>query len=153
MRLPRDQPAGCPVTLLVLLVVLCAVSRQRRKPRRCSRDASSTNPAPLSRALRSACATTRPASPLSVLTDSQGRYHIAAIPAGRYTVTAEAPGFRTEVIEALDVDVGRTIVRNFVLVVGEQSETVVVRAEVPLVDRASATVGHVSRARRCNRFR
>ena len=80
---------------------------------------------------------------VSVLTDLEGHYHIAAIPAGRYTVTAEASGFRTEIIEALDVDVGRTLVRNFVLVVGEQSETVVVRAEVPLVDRASATVGHV----------
>ena len=63
--------------------------------------------------------------------------------AGTYTVTAEASGFRTEIIEALNVDVGRTLVRNFRLVVGEQSETVVVRAEVPLVDRVSATVGHV----------
>ncbi len=91
---------------------------------------------------------------VSVLTDLEGHYHIAAIPAGRYTVTAEASGFRTEIIEALDVDVGRTLVRNFVLVVGERSETVVVRAEVPLVDRASATVGHVVTGQTpCSRFR
>ena len=80
---------------------------------------------------------------VSALTDPEGRYNIAAIPAGRYTVTAGAPGFRTEGVEALVADVGRTMVRNFVLVVGEQAETVVVRAEVPLVDRVSATVGHV----------
>ena len=80
---------------------------------------------------------------VSVRTDLEGHYHLAGMAAGTYTVTAEAPGFRTEIIEALNVDVGRTVVRNFRLVVGEQSETVVVRAEMPLVDRVSASVGHV----------
>ena len=78
-----------------------------------------------------------------VVTDQEGHYVIAAIPAGTYAVTAEAPGFRTEVIPSLNVDVGRTLVRNFVLVVGERNENVLVRAEVPLVDLATATVGHV----------
>ena len=32
---------------------------------------------------------------VSVRTDLEGRYHVAAIPAGTYTVTAEASGFRT----------------------------------------------------------
>jgi Carboxypeptidase regulatory-like domain/TonB dependent receptor len=80
---------------------------------------------------------------LSARTDAEGRYYIAAIPNGTYTVTAEATGFRTERIEALNVDVGRTLVRDFHLAVGEASETVLVRAEVPLIDRATATVGHV----------
>jgi hypothetical protein len=80
---------------------------------------------------------------LSARTDADGRYYIAAIPNGTYTVTAEATGFRTERIEALNVDVGRTLVRDFHLAVGEASETVLVRAEVPLIDRATATVGHV----------
>jgi carboxypeptidase family protein/TonB-dependent receptor-like protein len=80
---------------------------------------------------------------LSVLTDREGYYHIAAIPAGTYSVAAGASGFRTQVVKALELDVGRTLVRNFVLVVGEQTETVVVSAEAPLIDRASATVGHV----------
>jgi len=82
---------------------------------------------------------------LSVLTDREGLYRIPAIPSGRYSIGAEAAGFRTQVVEALDFDVGRTLVRNFVLVVGEQAETVVVRAEAPLIDRASAAVGHVVR--------
>ena len=79
----------------------------------------------------------------SVATDREGHYIIAALPAGTYMVTAQAAGFRTEVIGALNVDAGRTLVRNFLLVVGERNEAVVVRAEIPLVDLASATVGHV----------
>ena len=84
---------------------------------------------------------------VSVRTDAQGSYRVPALAAGIYQVTAEAPGFRVETIEAMHVDVGRTLVRNFRMLVGERSETVVVRAEVPLVDRATATVGHVVTAR------
>ena len=80
---------------------------------------------------------------VSVRADAEGRYYVVAIPNGIYTVTARRDGFRTERIEALNVDVGRTLVRDFHLAVGEVAETVVVRAEVPLVDRATATVGHV----------
>jgi hypothetical protein len=80
---------------------------------------------------------------VSVHSDAAGRYSITGIPAGTYTVAADADGFRSEVIEALNVDVGRTLVRHFRLAVGTQTETVIVRAEVPLVDRATATVGHV----------
>ena len=75
--------------------------------------------------------------------DSEGRYYVAAIPNGIYTVTAEAPGFRTERIDALNVDAGRTLVRDFQLTVGNVAEAVVVRTEVPLIDRATATIGYV----------
>ena len=47
--------------------------------------------------------------------DDQGRYHVPGIPAGAYQVTAEAPGFRSERIEALTFEVGRTLVRDFQL--------------------------------------
>ena len=80
---------------------------------------------------------------VSVRADSEGRYHVAAIPSGTYVVTAEALGFRTERIAALNVDVGRTLVRDFHLAIGATTETVLVHAEVPLVDPATATVGHV----------
>ena len=66
-----------------------------------------------------------------------------AIPAGVYQVTAEAPGFRSVRIEALTFEVGRTLVRDFELTVDTQREAVVVRAELPLLDRATSTVGHV----------
>jgi hypothetical protein len=80
---------------------------------------------------------------VSVRTDSEARYYVFAIPNGTYTVTVEATGFRAERIGALTVDVGRTLVRDFHLTVGEFTEAVLVRSETPLVDRASTTVGHV----------
>ena len=76
-------------------------------------------------------------------TDAEGRYHVAAIPAGGYQVTAQAPGFRTERIESLTFEVGRTLVRDFQLAVATRTEAVVVRAELPLLDRATSVVGHV----------
>ena len=80
---------------------------------------------------------------ISARAGPDGRYYIPALPATTYTMRVDAPGFRTEIIEQLIVDVGRTVVRDFRLAVGSQSETIVVQAEVPLVDRATATVGHV----------
>jgi hypothetical protein len=79
----------------------------------------------------------------SAQTDAEGRYHIEAIPAGSYEVSAAAPGFRKEVIEQLVVEVGRALQRDFWLEVGDRSETVLVRAELPLIDRVTSTVGHV----------
>jgi hypothetical protein len=76
-------------------------------------------------------------------TDSDGRYLIAAIPPGTYAVAATAAGLRPETIEALIIEVGRTLVRDFFLSVGGANETVVVHAELPLLDRASSTVGHI----------
>ena len=74
---------------------------------------------------------------VSVRADSEARYYVFAIPNGTYTVTAEATGFRTERIDALNVDVGRTLVRDFHLAIGDVAETVIVRSETPLVDRAT----------------
>ena len=77
------------------------------------------------------------------VSDREGRYRIPAIPAGTYEVTTEMPGFRTVRIEALTFEVGRTLVRDFELAVDTQREAVVVQAELPLLDRATSTVGHV----------
>jgi carboxypeptidase family protein len=80
---------------------------------------------------------------VSTRTDQEGRYHVAALAPGAYTVVAEAFNFRPEVIDGLYLDVGRTLVRDFRLAVGGSAETVVVTAEVTLVDRATAALGHV----------
>lgn len=76
-------------------------------------------------------------------TDPQGRYRIAAIPPGTYTVVAEARGFRVEIVNELLVETGRALIRDFHLSVGGAIEKVEVRADVPLVDRATATVSHI----------
>ena len=86
-----------------------------------------------------------PATGFSIATRTgpEGRYYIPALPAATYTIRVDASAFRTEIIEQLIVDVGRTVVRDFRLAVGPQSETIIVDAEVPLVDRAATTLGHV----------
>jgi hypothetical protein len=79
----------------------------------------------------------------SAETDREGRYHLAAIPPGSYEVTAAASGFTSDRIPELILEVGRTLVRDFHLSLGTRNESVVVNAELPLLDRASSTVGHV----------
>jgi hypothetical protein len=79
----------------------------------------------------------------SARTDSEGRYSVFAIPAGTYVVEAAAPGLRSEIIQALTIEVGRTLLRDFYLAVADRSETVVVEAELPLLDRVTSIVGHV----------
>jgi hypothetical protein len=79
----------------------------------------------------------------SARSDQEGRYQIVAIPSGTYEVTASMAGFKSAIVNPLTIDVGRTLVRNFQLEVGDTSETVVVTAELPLVDRVSSTVSHI----------
>jgi hypothetical protein len=79
----------------------------------------------------------------AVRTDPDGRYSVVAIPAGAYVIEVAAAGFRSERIDGLTVEVGRTLVRDFYLTVGDRSEKVVVHGELPLLDRATSTVGHV----------
>jgi Carboxypeptidase regulatory-like domain/TonB dependent receptor len=83
----------------------------------------------------------------SVSTNVEGRYHIAAIPAGRYEVTAASTGFQSELVNDLTFEVGRMLVRDFHLTLGDRNEAVVVTADLPLVDRATGTVGHMVSAR------
>ena len=80
-------------------------------------------------------------------TDGEGRYRLSGIPPGSYRVTVSATGFRSEVINELTVEVGRVLVRDFSLAIGEQKEAVVVNAELPLLDRATSTVGHMVSSR------
>jgi hypothetical protein len=79
----------------------------------------------------------------SVPTDDDGRYHVGAIPAGSYQITASASGFKSAVVEALNLEVGRIVVRDFRLELGETNESVTVTASAQPIDRASAIVGHV----------
>src|SRR5262245_6864423 len=82
-----------------------------------------------------------------VTTGSEGRYHVDDVPPQTYRVTAAADGFKSVVIAALAFDVGRTVVRDFRLEIGDRSDTVVVKGETPLVDRVTTSVGHVMTAR------
>src|SRR5262245_45112913 len=76
----------------------------------------------------------------SVHTGDAGHYYMAAIPVGSYEITASASGFKSAVIEALTFEVGRTLVRDFRLDIGDTKETVVVTSDRLLIDRATTTV-------------
>src|SRR5215471_2007326 len=52
------------------------------------------------------------------LTDDQGQYHVAGLPAGMYTVRAEKENFQTEVLEGTALGPGAAIPINLSLRVG-----------------------------------
>jgi hypothetical protein len=79
----------------------------------------------------------------SASSNGEGRYHLVAIPAGLYQVTAASTGFQSEILNDLTFEVGRMVVRDFHLKMAGRSEAVVVTGDLPLVDRATSTVGHM----------
>jgi Carboxypeptidase regulatory-like domain/TonB dependent receptor len=75
--------------------------------------------------------------------DSEGNYQLAALPVGTYTIKVETQGFKTELVQNLAVEVGRTIERNFQLQVGTVAENISVTAEAPIIENATTSVGTV----------
>src|SRR6185503_15967107 len=74
----------------------------------------------------------------TVTTNAEGRFSVE-LPPGRYTMTAESPGFTTARIELMVV-AGRTVTPTLVMQVGSLAETISVTA----VGRRSATNAVVS---------
>ena len=76
-------------------------------------------------------------------TDSEGNYQIAALPVGNYRVEVRAEGFRTEIVEYLNVEVARIVVQDFRLEIGEITQTINVTPETLLIEAATVSVGQV----------
>lgn len=74
------------------------------------------------------------------VSDSVGRYEIAELPVGRYTVTVDHSGFETLTFANVEQVVGRTRTLNASLKVSGGEERVEVSASSELLDRNSATV-------------
>ena len=74
-------------------------------------------------------------------TNAEGLYEIPLLPPGRYTVTAELSGFRTETRTGLVLAVQQAVQLDFRLDVGGVSQTV--QVSVPLVDTRGSSLGHV----------
>jgi hypothetical protein len=77
--------------------------------------------------------------PRTTITDGEGNYTLAALPAGQYEVTFELAGFAT-IKQASTVAVGLQVTQNVTLQTGQLSEAVKVVAETP-APIASPTVG------------
>ena len=79
----------------------------------------------------------------SALTNETGSYTVLVLPIGEYTVTAEFPGFRTEVRRGIVLQVGDRARLDFELQVGDVTQFVEVTAAAPLVQSETSTVGQV----------
>jgi hypothetical protein len=77
----------------------------------------------------------------SGVTDGQGRYIFNALKPDRYTVRVAAAGFRITVHSNVELRVGQQTDLDFVLEVGQTSETIDVTAEAPLLNTITATLG------------
>jgi len=71
-------------------------------------------------------------------TDSQGRYRIAEIQVGRYSIQASKDGFQTLVQNDIVLAVGDERVADFALPVGQATQTVSVGTDVSTVNTTSA---------------
>jgi len=76
-------------------------------------------------------------------TDDDGRYQIAGLPVGSYRIEVRAPGFQTQIIESLTLEVGRRVTQNFQLQVGEVSQAVTVSTANDLIEHSSVSIAHV----------
>ena len=78
----------------------------------------------------------------SVRTNRQGIYEIPALPVGVYRMQVKASGFRLYTVESLTMNVGRTLVQDAHLEVGDVSQEVTVKSQTDLIDAATTSVGH-----------
>lgn len=77
------------------------------------------------------------------VTNSAGAYEFPDLHPGPYKITADAAGFKTQVVNGLVLYVGLPIVQNFTFQVGATSEEVTVTATAPLLRQDSGEVGTV----------
>lgn len=76
----------------------------------------------------------------STTTDAQGRYTVAQLPVGTYSVEASLSGFQTVVHKGITLSVGGTLVVDFSLPVGEVTQTVNVESDVSRVETETSEV-------------
>src|SRR5438067_7104520 len=78
-----------------------------------------------------------------VVTNEQGNYEVPLLPIGDYRVTAELPGFKTEVRQGITLEVGDRLRVDLQLVVGNVGEHVEVTSEAPLIKTEDAAMSAV----------
>jgi hypothetical protein len=130
------------ITLLVLFASLNAVSPLRAQSLTSTASLSGTVSDPSG--ARVTNATVRVSNPEKGITreyktDSAGQFSYSLLPAGTYTLTAEAPGFTTTKQQGIVLRVGDSVTTNVVLTIGT-SEQVTVTAAAPLLQTESANV-------------
>ncbi len=76
-----------------------------------------------------------------VITNETGTYSVTQLPPGTYDISATLPGFRTQLMRAVALPVGETVIANLSLEVGEITDVVDVIASVETVNTVDAKLG------------
>ena len=76
----------------------------------------------------------------TVTSDEGGRYIAPVLPLGTYEVQVQQSGFQTEIRRGITLTVGREAVINLTLSVGQQTQSVTVTGEAPLVNTTTAEI-------------
>ena len=92
---------------------------------------------------------TRPASGFTIerVTDAEGRFFLPALPTGVWDVTAELPGFQRVTQTGITLELGRTLLLEFTLLIGSVSEEVTVEITAPLLQVTTAEISDVIETR------
>jgi hypothetical protein len=85
---------------------------------------------------------------VSAKSNESGNYVLPYLITGNYTLATQAPGFKKSIREGIELRINDRVDVNVELEVGATSESVEVRAETPLLDTASASLGQVVDERR-----
>jgi hypothetical protein len=76
------------------------------------------------------------------VTHDNGNYIVANLPTGKYSVKAEASGFKEETIGNNPLNTDVSIEVNFKLQIGSQADSVTVQADVATVESSSGELGY-----------
>jgi hypothetical protein len=79
----------------------------------------------------------------AAVSDNDGRYRFLALAPGRYSLRTEAPGFKTESLTGLVLNVGSHVDKDVALTVGNVQETITVAGEAPPIDTSKGDVSGV----------
>lgn len=79
----------------------------------------------------------------AVTSNAVGLYTVSQLPIGTYRIEAEKPGFRKSIRAGIECDVGQLVRVDFVMQVGEVTQTVTVTGEAPVISTDTTSIGDV----------
>src|SRR5262245_14495698 len=85
---------------------------------------------------------------LTATTNESGNYVLPYMLPGKYTVQAQATGFKKSIREGIELRINDRVEVNLELQVGQTTESIEVRGETPLLDTATSSLGQVVDQRR-----
>jgi hypothetical protein len=77
------------------------------------------------------------------VTDASGRFLLASLRVGAYSVSVELSGFKRVIREGIVLQLGQTVTADFALEVGGISEEIRVAADVPLLQTGNAEISDI----------